>query len=603
MSKYDILTSVAEKVKALDNEVKLKILALLVEEGSKSITDISKELGINFSTTHKYLEQLEAVGLVSSKQVSENRLKRQFTIKDFSIDLSPKGLSELVSGKAAQDMKGGLKVLNENGQLVDFDEKLFSQKYLKRGMPRSTIVSAITSTLEQAYDGITILELRRAFKSVLEKKVENIGDVFKQIADAEKHERTYTHLLQTVHPEALEMHATGDIFIQNLGMPKLLNFIHDLHGIAQHGVTGKRPGNAREFFAQIIFAIKEVSKYTMRYQSLDTFNYLIAPFAEQDMPKFLEELKKFLSDAEELDREIFLCLDIGQPEFIAHLPVAYVTESKHGEKTETYEKYHAIADNIIQSIINIVLKEKYKNIILIIKNWDKTPQLKQLPAGTYIANMADKWQHPTASFAGFTRFDSTWKKWFGTNRVGEVQEIVINLPKIANNSSSPQDFIAKTAKLIDACHNLLLFMAELNAGEFLRNYNCTFPSSQRERWNYLHLEDCSYSIGIAGLAETIELLHKKYKNVDLSSIAADIYKHFNETKKRFQIRVNLKQSRSRAISARLSRFSGMPIKYNYALPKNQLQEIQKLFPGGHVEFLTLPELDKLNGKFYFARLI
>ena len=48
MSKYDILISVAEKVKALDNDVKLKILALLVEEGSKSITDISKELGINF---------------------------------------------------------------------------------------------------------------------------------------------------------------------------------------------------------------------------------------------------------------------------------------------------------------------------------------------------------------------------------------------------------------------------------------------------------------------------------------------------------------------------------------------------------------------------
>ncbi len=93
MGKYDILTEVANKLQALDNDVKLKIIALLVEEGSKSITDISKELEINFSTAHKYLEQLEEAGLVTSKQVSENRLKRLFYVKDFGERSMPKSFT------------------------------------------------------------------------------------------------------------------------------------------------------------------------------------------------------------------------------------------------------------------------------------------------------------------------------------------------------------------------------------------------------------------------------------------------------------------------------------------------------------------------------
>src|SRR3989344_5098202 len=140
MGKYDVFETVAVKIKALDNPIKLKILAFLIEDGSKSITDISKDLDINFSTTHKYLEQLEAAELVTSKQVSENRLKRLFYINDFDVQLSPSGISNLISAtnKTPSKIKT-FKVINESGEFVEFDEKVFSQKYLKRGMPRGLI--------------------------------------------------------------------------------------------------------------------------------------------------------------------------------------------------------------------------------------------------------------------------------------------------------------------------------------------------------------------------------------------------------------------------------------------------------------------------------
>ena len=80
---YVGIVGVASKLKALDNEVKINILKFLAEEGEKSITDISKSLDINFSTAHKYLEQLERAKFVHSSTVSKTRLKRLFKINNF----------------------------------------------------------------------------------------------------------------------------------------------------------------------------------------------------------------------------------------------------------------------------------------------------------------------------------------------------------------------------------------------------------------------------------------------------------------------------------------------------------------------------------------
>ena len=92
-------TKVIEQLKVLDNEVKLKILALLTESGAKSITDIAKQLNLNFSTAHKYLEQLEHAGFVRSKQENENRLKRMFYIQDFCVHIDPGNVSRILKGE------------------------------------------------------------------------------------------------------------------------------------------------------------------------------------------------------------------------------------------------------------------------------------------------------------------------------------------------------------------------------------------------------------------------------------------------------------------------------------------------------------------------
>ncbi len=583
MSKYDILSGVAEKIKALDNGVKLKILALLIEEGAKSITDISKELNINFSTAHKYLEQLEAAELVASKQVSENRLKRLFTIRDFDIKLSPKGLSELVNGKAAEEAKSSLRVINEKGELVDFSEKIFSQKYLKRGMPRSTIVSTIGTILSSAYDGITLLELRRMFKDALEKKVASINEVFKQVDASDRHKRTFAHLLGLVHPEALDMHARGDIFIRNLREPKLLNFVHDIRGIAVHGVAGKKPETLQDLFKQVLFAVNFSSSFTSGSQALDSINYFIAPLIKDyNETEFRQRFAEFLSEINNSKIKLFIGIDFGVPDFIHTLPVGYLTE----KASNTYIAYKDLAEKLAKVIFSMITNSKHENINVVVKVWDKKYlDLLDFTSGTHIANMTVGWQKPNTSYADcVAHLNSGWRRWVGTNRAGEMQEIVVNLLKIALLSRSQKDFFANVEKTISLCCDFIENMAELATGEFLRKHKTQLPSTQTTQWSYVITEHAAYSISLTGVSTAIDLLKKKGVGVSDKKIfeACDAFlqKHVKAP-----IRILLKEGSDSIITNRFahidaSTYPNIPKYYTGAGLTLKNASLQSYFWGG-----------------------
>jgi len=560
MGKYDIFETVAVKIKAVDNPIKLKILALLIEEGSKSITDISKDLDINFSTTHKYLEQLEAAGLVTSKQVSENRLKRLFYINDFDVQLSPSGISNLISAtnKTPSKIKT-FKVINESGEFVEFDEKIFSQKYLKRGMPRGLISNALASVLEKVYDGITIHELRESFKDELDKRMQNIIDVSKQVTVAESHKRTYKTVMKFFHPEALTEHANGDIFITNLDAPKLLNFVHDIRGIAIHGVDGKRPENLNELFEQIFFLIDFISNFTSNKHSFDTFNYFIAPFVKNTNDTVLKDkITKFLNDLESKNIKAYICLEHGVPGFINNLPLSFITEKSSG----AYSNYSSTAIKISNIVLDLVKKNNYKNIRVIAKIWDKKTKL-DFPKGVYIANMTAKWQQPNASYVGGFRLNPKWKNWIGTSRAGEVQEIVINMPRLALESTSFKDFLHRMGLSISKCCDYIENMAELTLGEFLRKKQTRLKSVQRIRWASLDIEDCPYTISLTGVKDAIKILSKKNSE---KNAYEKILKHCDTTlvkKIRIPIRVLLKENTSKNIA---DRFNYLDSKKYYKLP-------------------------------------
>ncbi|OGI16048.1 hypothetical protein A3K63_02120 [Candidatus Micrarchaeota archaeon RBG_16_49_10] len=83
--------------KALNCETKLRIVDLIFRKGSKSITDVRNGLNLSFSTTHKYLNQLEEANILSSNEVTENnRKKKIYRLNGFFLELNPGKISEIV---------------------------------------------------------------------------------------------------------------------------------------------------------------------------------------------------------------------------------------------------------------------------------------------------------------------------------------------------------------------------------------------------------------------------------------------------------------------------------------------------------------------------
>jgi|GEM_PF-3047337 len=603
----ELLVDLSKKIQSLDNPVKLNILSSLVESGSLSITDIAKKLNINFSTAHKYLEQLQAAGLVTSRQISDNRLKRMFFIKDFNIELSPKSLFKKTS-EANKSSKPKFRLLDNSGQLVDFDEDIFSQKYVKRGMPRGTIILALQEVLPQAYDGMTLWELRQLFAQALEKKAENIRQVLHNVEDDAQHKKSFGHILEVMHPEALRQHSSGDIFIRNLREPKLLKFAHDVRAIHLHGgVEGKRKAKEfRELLQYIEDTITAVYEYARGAHILDSFNYFIAPTVEnskltqENIKKLREFLQKLVARSEEWGIRFYIGLETGVPRWAKELSPYYFTEER---KLVNYDTYNELAQQIAEECLKFLREVKPKDVRPVLKIWNKNYKFDKsavegIPT-VLVANMTPSWQTINASFSVGVRFDARWKNWMRTVKVGEVQNITLNLPRIALKSKKEKEFLQNLDAIVKQSVDYLGSFAELVTGEFLRQ-KTSFKSAQKERWDCTHIEDSAYYISISGLNEAVSILTGKKISED-RSFAQKVLKEMQAAISKYNqlpIRIELKEEPDAAVASRffaLDSKNGVPVG-SYSIGANSSDylasaELHKFLPGGHCVFVSRDEFD------------
>ncbi|MEM2936911.1 MAG: ArsR family transcriptional regulator [Candidatus Bathyarchaeia archaeon] len=87
------LKELAKKLAALGHPLRLKIIALLAEEGEDMyLNEIANRLGINRALAKIHLKKLEGAGIVKSRVVlveGEAKALRYYTLKDFDIHVSP----------------------------------------------------------------------------------------------------------------------------------------------------------------------------------------------------------------------------------------------------------------------------------------------------------------------------------------------------------------------------------------------------------------------------------------------------------------------------------------------------------------------------------
>jgi DNA-binding transcriptional ArsR family regulator len=609
--KCAILTDLAKKISALDNPVKLNILSLLVESGSLSITDVAKKLDLNFSTAHKYLEQLEAAGLVTSKEISDVRLKRQFTVKNFDITLSPEAISKGYFKKAAEGKD--FIILDARSKPVAFKQKNFIERFVDAGVPLNLIQEGLEDIKSKIYNEVSLIELENAFIEYLKSRGKKIDEALK-VCETEGifSEDAFAHLIKKRNETQLINEAIeGEIHIENLGKAKLMNFSHDLHVLEILGLNSP-PKNIDDFLNQLIDVIKDCQEIVLGKHVFDTFNYFLAPFvsklSDAELTKILEN---FFKKMDSMGIKLYVGVDVGTPRFFSYVKTVSPTllpEEK--EKLDTiqppgitavtipYTDFSKDAQRITKALVTIFKKNKFKQVFLVIKFWSGWAKSnfsdEDLDEGFLIANMIPAWQDANAIYMNSLRIDSKWKHWYRSVRVGEVQNIVINLPRLALKSKTKEEFLKLLAEKLVASNKLLLLSAEAILGR-INNLAPPITRKRPKRGQYVHLDDSIFSISICGLDEAIQILSGK-KLADNPKLGAEILDYctaFAKEKSEMLLRTVIKENRNDAIARRFyhldSKKFKLPVK-SYATgmtadATDETLDLQQKLPGGHCAFM------------------
>lgn len=575
---------VIEQLKVLDNEVKLRILALLTESGAKSITDIAKQLNLNFSTAHKYLEQLEHAGFVRSKQETENRLKRMFYIQDFCIHVDPDNIASILRGQAVEhgeEAYADFSVITDYGKLERFNKFKFAKPYLDRGIPKNTIEHSFEAIQSQIYTGISLIELRNMFELAIKKQNSSISTAMSNIAGSRTQIKTFLNYISTQYPKAIDLHVNGDIFIENLGTPYLFNFSHDLSAITLFDdISG-----LKDYLTQLTSIIKKLADLYVPEHALDSFNYFISRYTSklsEDKVNLL--LREFVHAIEQLGIKMYIGIDMGMPKYLKlERTINFLPEDLMGYEVEAAKN--------AERMISIIKDAKSKNIHLVYKMWEIPSVAPRLVQDSYVTNMIPEWQTSNSVYFNDSRLDAEWKYWMRTVRVGDLQNISINIPRIARRSKTPTMFKEELFNIINEALEATKFSFEL--------VNSLQNRYLFKKIKYIHLDDSQYSISLVGLSEACAIMTKDDASKHVRAITTLLREvnDFVKNKEIDYIRISIRECRCELISNYFFNKDAKLFKLkenNYA--KSLFDEkigcgLQKYFNGGHRISLPLAGFD------------
>ncbi len=267
-----------------------------------------------------------------------------------------------------------------------------------------------------------------------------------------------------------------------------------------------------------------------------------------------------------------------------------------------YADYTVEADAITKECAKFLAEFKCSKVNLVFKVNDRKKFEKSLITNLptcLVANMLPSWQGKAASYSVGARFDARWKGWVRTGSVGEVQNITINLPRLALKAKDEAEFFKNLNSLLKPVLGYLSSMAEFVTGEFLK-YRVNFNSCMGGRWDCTRIEDCSYFISIIGLDEAVYLLSGKHIGEN-AKLAEKILKECQKTISAYDkipMRLDLKEETDENVA---NRFYNLDKKENIKVKKysrgvnsdNYLASagLHQLLLGGHCAFASKEDFD------------
>ncbi|MBR9707041.1 MAG: hypothetical protein GOV15_01260, partial [Candidatus Diapherotrites archaeon] len=514
---------------ALDNDQKVAVIKLVLEKGQTTVTEVRNSLNLSFSTAHKYLNQLEDAKLITSKSTFENgKKKRIYTIKDFSIKISPKTLLE--NSTINKEKDSNIEIVSKIGMKTKFNLTDIKNTLTAQGLSPSTAGEIVYKLKANSFKGMFAQEIEEKLTEIISHEIQKLNSVKREIIfPTTKHSSLHKSLLGGLNKDLLTIfeerglhkailaHKNGGLYIRNPEKPYPINLQHNLSLLLKYGpqIIGldskpsKRIDSALGHVELMLNAVKDQLSGTQ--QSIDYLNVYLAPYLKNLSKKEVEQAAQALmfkiNDLCKISGvQIGLGIEMNVPKHLKDKP-AYVG----GKQVGTYSDYEAETIQLRDALLEQAAFENFTFPKLMLKFRKRKPEyienLEYALNNTYIINLNPAWQSTNAFYTlDWARLSYDYDEENGSTGTGELQGITINAPRLAYSKKEN-----KLTELIDLSKKVFHATAEeILSGQYSRMGQLTFPSHGKK---YVDLEDGLFLLKLSGIKEYLEQTNQTQKDV------------------------------------------------------------------------------------------
>jgi len=424
--------------------------------------------------------------------------------------------------------------------------------------------------------GLPVYDVTQLIKSAGAKSA-SVDAVHESAGDSVIEEYT---LLNVLPRDIADAHLSGSLHLNNLGawILRPSEFAHDLRFFLKHGLqfsgpqlsfaSSPPPKTLEATFSTILNLLRITAAEVSGEQLLDYFNIFLAPFIRGvEKERIRENLRLFILNTNQtlagIDSVLALSvgLELAIPNFLEDKEATGPAGKKEGSYADYTEESRLFASLLLETVAEESKQNPLFQPSIIVKiraealrgkESESVLQLAhQLAAERglpYFANLAPKEQAHVSYTATGSRFANDWKgDWeLDTMRVGSMDSVLVNLPRIAYESE------AKTSKfyeLLDEQLEMALRAMEIKYQTIkLRGREGLLPflTNKSNGEQYARFENFTRLISFVGLNEAVESFSGKSLHEDSKALelAEQMMKYIHNS-----VRKNVRKPESRPLTA------------------------------------------------------
>jgi len=571
LSSKSLLESI---LSALSNEVRAEVLKLISMEGPLSFTTIMEKLDMNPKTDAGkfgyHLRMLNEAELIKSDESSGKyyltllgqdvanfiygvedavrRKKGDMLVRTSSLTIEPFERKKIVDA-LMREASVPRKLAESISKEAEDRLKKLQVRYLTAALIREFINTILLEKgLEEYRHALTrlgqpVYDVTTTIKNTAFRDYPSPEKVHMLAGDAVLEEYT---LLKVLPRTIADAHLCGAIHLNNANYWSLrpADIHHDLRPFLDGALpvdgtglampTHSRPKSFTGALYTVNSLLRSTSAMVSNSQSIGFFNIFLAPFIKNMDDDAVESaIRDFLYDMNGClmvsgNADIAINAELEVPSFLEDVKAV----GPDG-KSDKYSDYYDESLRLLRLFLDVMsepdgsskpltrptlfLKVRKRSLVTDKASacFESAYKLAERWGSVYFINQMLPWQHSNVFYnSDLSRIDSEWKDWeSGTMRVGSLDNITLNLPRIAYDANGDDDrMMERLRELLELSREALSIKKQILEERMHIDRLLPLYREEYEGNNYFRLNDSPGIISYVGLPEAV----KYHTGLDLS---------------------------------------------------------------------------------------